>query len=104
MKTLLFAVCVTLFAATAEAQTKPLLRIHTAAPNDTNVNNTKLAVEIQDRANAAQNAVEVKVFPATPPGQTRAVIEAMRPGSGAAGTTGAPAEHASFRRARAVLT
>lgn len=103
MKTLLFAVCVTLFAATAEAQTKPLLRIHTAGPNDTNVDNTKLAVEFQDRANAAQNTVEVKVFPASQLGQTREVIEAMRLGSGAAGTTGGPAEYASFVRRLGVL-
>jgi len=103
MKTLLFAVCVTLFAATAQAQTKPLLRIHTAGPNDTNVDNTKLAVEFQDRANAAQNTVEVKVFPASQLGQTREVIEAMRLGSGAAGTTGGPAEYASFVRRLGVL-
>ena len=103
MKALLFAVCVTLFAATAEAQTKPLLRIHTAGPNDTNVDNTKLAVEFQDRANAAQNTVEVKVFPASQLGQTREVIEAMRLGSGAAGTTGGPAEYASFVRRLGVL-
>lgn len=103
MKTMLFAVCVTFFAATAEAQTKPLLRIHTAGPNDTNVDNTKLAVEFQDRANAAQNTVEVKVFPASQLGQTREVIEAMRLGSGAAGTTGGPAEYASFVRRLGVL-
>ena len=103
MKTLLFAVCVTFCAVTAEAQTKPLLRIHTAGPNDTNVDNTKLAVEFQDRANAAQNTVEVKVFPASQLGQTREVIEAMRLGSGAAGTTGGPAEYASFVRRLGVL-
>jgi tripartite ATP-independent transporter DctP family solute receptor len=103
MKTLLFALCVTLFAATAQAQTKPLLRIHTAGPNDTNVDNTKLAVEFQDRANAAQSSVEVKVFPASQLGQTREVIEAMRLGSGAAGTTGGPAEYASFVRRLGVL-
>ena len=44
----------------AHAQTKKLLRIHTAGPNDTNVDNTKLAVEFQDRANAAQSSVEVQ--------------------------------------------
>ncbi len=55
----------------ASAQTKKLLRIHTAGPNDTNVDNTKLAVEFQDRANAAQNTAEVKVFPASALGQTR---------------------------------
>ena len=85
------------------AQTKKLLRIHTAGPNDTNVDNTKLAVEFQDRANAAQSTVEIKVFPASQLGQTREVIEAMRLGSGAAGTTGGPAEYASFVRRLGVL-
>ena len=90
-------------ALTANAQTKKLLRIHTAGPNDTNVDNTKLAVEFQDRANAAQSTVEIKVFPASQLGQTREVIEAMRLGSGAAGTTGGPAEYASFVRRLGVL-
>ena len=31
-----------------EAQTKRILRIHTAGPNDTNVDNTKLAVEFAE--------------------------------------------------------
>ena len=88
---------------TAAAQGKRLLRIHTAGPNDTNVDNTKLAVEFQDRANAAQGSVEIKVFPASQLGQTREVIEAMRLGSGAAGTTGGPAEYASFVRRLGVL-
>src|SRR5437667_12485184 len=87
--------CALAFAMPAMAQ-KRLLRIHTAGPNDTNVDNTKLAVEFQDRANAAQKSVEVRVFPASQLGQTREVIEAMRLGSGAAGTTGGPAEYASF--------
>jgi len=91
------------FALAATAQTKKLLRIHTAGPNDTNVDNTKLAVEFQDRANAAQSTVEIKVFPASQLGQTREVIEAMRLGSGAAGTTGGPAEYASFVRRLGVL-
>src|SRR5947207_1500825 len=82
---------------------KRILRIHTAGPNDTNVDNTKLAVEFQERANAAQSSVEVKVFPASQLGQTREVIEAMRLGSGAAGTTGGPAEYASFVRRLGVL-
>jgi tripartite ATP-independent transporter DctP family solute receptor len=98
----LFAVLAAL-AFPAAAQTKKLLRIHTAGPNDTNVDNTKLAVEFQDRANAAQSSVEVKVFPASQLGQTREVIEAMRLGSGAAGTTGGPAEYASFVRRLGVL-
>ena len=87
----------------ASAQSKKLLRIHTAGPNDTNVDNTKLAVEFQDNANKAQNSVEVKVFPASQLGQTREVIEAMRLGSGAAGTTGGPAEYASFVKRLGVL-
>ena len=96
----LFAVS---FVVDAEAQTKKLLRIHTAGPNDTNVDNTKLAVEFQDRANAAQSSIEIKVFPASQLGQTREVIEAMRLGSGAAGTTGGPAEYASFVKRLGVL-
>ena len=100
---IVMSICVAFFAFAAEAQTKKLLRIHTAGPNDTNVDNTKLAVEFQDRANAAQSTVEVKVFPASQLGQTREVIEAMRLGSGAAGTTGGPAEYASFVRRLGVL-
>jgi len=103
MKRALLAIGIALFAVNAEAQTKKLLRIHTAGPNDTNVDNTKLAVEFQDRANAAQSTVEIKVFPASQLGQTREVIEAMRLGSGAAGTTGGPAEYASFVRRLGVL-
>ena len=103
MKRVLLAIAVALFAVSAQAQTKKLLRIHTAGPNDTNVDNTKLAVEFQDRANAAQGGIEVKVFPASQLGQTREVIEAMRLGSGAAGTTGGPAEYASFVRRLGVL-
>jgi tripartite ATP-independent transporter DctP family solute receptor len=101
--TIVLAALCAVFAVAAEAQTKKLLRIHTAGPNDTNVDNTKLAVEFQDRANAAQNTVEIKVFPASQLGQTREVIEAMRLGSGAAGTTGGPAEYASFVRRLGVL-
>src|SRR5712692_1835211 len=90
------------FAAVAQPA-KKVLRIHTAGPNDTNVDNTKLAVEFADRANAASPTVDVKVFPASQLGQTREVIEAMRLGSGAAGTTGGPAEYASFVRRLGVL-
>src|SRR5712691_11791114 len=98
------AVCLLAFAAAAAAQpAKKVLRIHTAGPNDTNVDNTKLAVEFQDRANASQSTIEIKVFPASQLGQTREVIEAMRLGSGAAGTTGGPAEYASFVRRLGVL-
>src|SRR6195256_53024 len=103
MQNLLVFVVLAAMACTANAQGKKLLRIHTAGPNDTNVDNTKLAVEFQDRANAAQGTVEVKVFPASQLGQTREVIEAMRLGSGAAGTTGGPAEYASFVKRLGVL-
>src|SRR5437762_7481635 len=82
---------------------KKVLRIHTAGPNDTNVDNTKLAVEFADNANKLSPTVDVKVFPASQLGQTREVIEAMRLGSGAAGTTGGPAEYASFVRRLGVL-
>ena len=89
-----FAVC---------AQTKPLLRIHTAGPNDLNVETTFMAVSFADAVNKASNSVEIKVFPASQLGQTREVIEAMRLGSGAAGTTGGPAEYASFVKRLGVL-
>src|SRR5262245_27101211 len=89
-------------AAPATAQ-KKVLRIHTAGPNDTNVDNTMLAVTFANNANAAAQTVDVKVFAASQLGQTREVIEAMRLGSGAAGTTGGPAEYASFVRRLGVL-
>jgi tripartite ATP-independent transporter DctP family solute receptor len=82
---------------------KKILRIHTAGPNDTNVDNTKLAVEFAENANKAAATLDVRVFPASQLGQTREVIEAMRLGSGAAGTTGGPAEYASFVRRLGVL-
>jgi tripartite ATP-independent transporter DctP family solute receptor len=103
MKRVLVCLLLATLAGTASAQGKRLLRIHTAGPNDTNVDNTKLAVEFQDRANSYQSTVEIKVFPASQLGQTREVIEAMRLGSGAAGTTGGPAEYASFVRRLGVL-
>jgi len=103
MRTLI-AACLLAFAAAAVAQpAKKVLRIHTAGPNDTNVDNTKLAVEFADRANKAAGTLDVRVFPASQLGQTREVIEAMRLGSGAAGTTGGPAEYASFVRRLGVL-
>jgi tripartite ATP-independent transporter DctP family solute receptor len=89
-------------AAPAAAQ-KKVLRIHTAGPNDTNVDNTMLAVTFANNANAAAPTVDVRVFAASQLGQTREVIEAMRLGSGAAGTTGGPAEYASFVRRLGVL-
>jgi len=98
------AVCLLAFAAAAAAQpAKKVLRIHTAGPNDTNVDNTKLAVEFAENANKAVSTLDVRVFPASQLGQTREVIEAMRLGSGAAGTTGGPAEYASFVRRLGVL-
>jgi TRAP-type C4-dicarboxylate transport system substrate-binding protein len=73
------------FAAAAGAQpAKKVLRIHTAGPNDTNVDNTKLAVEFAQNANKAASTLDVRVFPASQLDQTREVIEAMRLGSGAA--------------------
>src|SRR5262245_9927072 len=103
MKRVLVCLILAALAGAVHSQGKRLLRIHTAGPNDTNVDNTKLAVEFQDRANAAQSTVEIRVFPASQLGQTREVIEAMRLGSGAAGTTGGPAEYASFVRRLGVL-
>ena len=85
----LFVVLLVAAAAPAAAQ-KKVLRIHTAGPNDTNVDNTMLAVTFANNVNAAADTVDVKVFPASQLGQTREVIEAMRLGSGAAGTTGGP--------------
>ena len=103
MKRALIVALLAVLAFPAAAQTKKLLRIHTAGPNDTNVDNTKLAVEFAENVNKASPSVEVKVFPASQLGQTREVIEAMRLGSGAAGTTGGPAEYASFVRRLGVL-
>jgi len=93
-----------LAAAPAAAQTaKKVIRIHTAGPNDVNVDNTRLAVEFANYVNANSDTVEAKVFPASQLGQTREVIEAMRLGSGAAATTGGPAEYASFVKRLGVL-
>ena len=98
----LLAILLVAAAAPAAAQ-KKVLRIHTAGPNDTNVDNTMLAVAFANSANAVASTVDVRVFPASQLGQTREVIEAMRLGSGAAGTTGGPAEYASFVRRLGVL-
>ncbi len=100
---LVFAVLMGIALAATAQPAKKVLRIHTAGPNDTNVDNTKLAVEFAENANKASGTVDVKVFPASQLGQTREVIEAMRLGSGAAGTTGGPAEYASFVRRLGVL-
>jgi tripartite ATP-independent transporter DctP family solute receptor len=87
----------------AQTAAKKLLRIHTAGPNDPNVETTYMALNFASYASANSDTVEVKVFPASQLGQTREVIEAMRLGSGAAGTTGGPAEYASFVKRLGVL-
>jgi tripartite ATP-independent transporter DctP family solute receptor len=103
---LLAAACLTLAAALpsyAQAPAKKLVRIHTAGPNDLGVDNTMLAHQFMTYVNANSNSVEVKVFPASQLGQSREVIEAMRLGGGASGTTGGPAEYASFVKRIGVL-
>ncbi|KQP18308.1 TRAP transporter substrate-binding protein [Pseudorhodoferax sp. Leaf267] len=87
----------------AQAPAKRLLRIHTAGPADLGVDNTFLATEFANMVNAASPSLEVKVFPNSQLGQSREVIEAMRLGSGAAGTTGGAAEYASFVKRVGVL-
>ena len=82
---------------------KKVVRIHTAGPNDINVETTMLAVQFADYVNKNSDTVEAKVFPASQLGQTREVIEAMRLGSGASATTGGPAEYASFVKRLGVL-
>ena len=103
---LLAAACLTLAAALpsyAQAPAKKLVRIHTAGPNDLGVDNTMLAHQFMTYVNANSDSVEVKVFPASQLGQSREVIEAMRLGGGASGTTGGPAEYASFVKRIGVL-
>jgi tripartite ATP-independent transporter DctP family solute receptor len=104
LATALIAVC-SLASVTVSAQTPPkrLLRIHTAGPADLGVDNTMLATEFANLVNAAAPSLEVKVFPNSQLGQSREVIEAMRLGSGAAGTTGGAAEYASFVKRVGVL-
>lgn len=87
----------------ADAQTKKVLRIHTAGPNDINVETTMLAWMFANYANSHSDTLDVRVFANSQLGQTREVIEAMRLGSGAAGTTGGPAEYASFVKRLGVL-
>ncbi len=99
---LAFLVSVALPAA-AQAPAKRLLRIHTAGPSDLGVDNTMLATEFANLVNAASPTLEVKVFANSQLGQSREVIEAMRLGSGAAGTTGGAAEYASFVKRVGVL-
>jgi tripartite ATP-independent transporter DctP family solute receptor len=103
---LLAAACLTLAVALpshAQAPAKKLVRIHTAGPNDLGVDNTMLAHQFMTYVNANSDSVEVKVFPASQLGQSREVIEAMRLGGGASGTTGGPAEYASFVKRIGVL-
>jgi tripartite ATP-independent transporter DctP family solute receptor len=95
---------IALAAAPAIAQpAKKTMRIHTAGPNDVNVETTMLAYQFANYVNSHSDTVEVKVFPNSQLGQTREVIEAMRLGSGASGTTGGPAEYASFVKRLGVL-
>ena len=89
--------------AAAQAPAKKLIRIHTAGPADLGVDNTMLAHQFMTYVNANSDTMEVKVFPASQLGQSREVIEAMRLGSGASGTTGGPAEYASFVKRIGVL-
>jgi TRAP-type transport system periplasmic protein len=87
----------------AQAPAKKLIRIHTAGPDDLGVDNTMLAHQFMTYVNANSPSVEVKVFPNSQLGQSREVIEAMRLGGGATGTTGGPAEYASFVKRIGVL-
>jgi tripartite ATP-independent transporter DctP family solute receptor len=89
--------------AAAQVPAKKLVRIHTAGPTDLGVDTTMLAHQFMSYVNANSDSVEVKVFPNSQLGQTREVIEAMRLGSGASGTTGGPAEYASFVKRLGVL-
>lgn len=89
--------------ASAPAQTRKLVRIHTAGPADLGVDNTMMAHQFMTYVNANSTTVEVKLFPNSQLGQSREVIEAMRLGSGASGTTGGPAEYASFVKRIGVL-
>jgi TRAP-type transport system periplasmic protein len=103
---LLAAACLILVATLpsyAQAPAKKQVRIHTAGPNDLGVDNTMLAHQFMSYVNANSDSVEVKVFPASQLGQSREVIEAMRLGGGASGTTGGPAEYASFVKRIGVL-
>lgn len=89
--------------AAAQSAGKKLIRIHTAGPNDLGVDNTMLAHQFASYVNANADSVEVKVFANSQLGQSREVIEAMRLGAGAAGTTGGPAEYAAFVKRIGVL-
>ena len=102
----LLALCTVLCTALpafAQAPAKKLVRIHTAGPADLGVDNTMMAHQFMTYVNANSDSLDVKVFPASQLGQSREVIEAMRLGSGASGTTGGPAEYASFVKRLGVL-
>ena len=62
-----------------------------------------LAWVFTNYVNTHSDTIDVKLFPNSQLGQTREVIEAMRLGSGASGTTGGPAEYASFVKRIGVL-
>ena len=64
-----------LAASTAEAQTKKVLRIHTAGPNDINVETTMLAWMFANYANSHSDSLDVRVFANSQLGQTREVIQ-----------------------------
>ena len=87
----------------AQAADARLIRIHTATPEDPNVAPYVLAQTFADYVNENSKTVEVKVFANSRLGETREVIEAMRLGSGAAGSTGGAAEYASFVKQLGVL-
>jgi len=89
--------------AAAQVPAKKLVRIHTSGPADLGVDNTMLAHQFMTYVNANSDTVEVKLFPNSQLGQSREVIEAMRLGSGASGTTGGAAEYASFVKRIGVL-
>ena len=100
---LALALALTVGLPAAQAQTKKLVRIHTAGPADLGVDNTMLAHQFMTYVNANSDSIEVKLFPNSQLGQTREVIEAMRLGGGASATTGGPAEYASFVKRVGVL-
>ena len=84
----------------AQAQTKKLVRIHTAGPADLGVDNTMLAHQFMTYVNANSDTIEVKVFPNSQLGQSREVIEAMRLGSRRVGHHRRPGRVRVVRQAR----
>lgn len=89
--------------AAAQVPVKKLVRIHSSGPSDLDVDTAMLAHQFMTYVNANSDTVEVKVFSNSQLGQSREVIEAMRLGSGASGTTGGAAEYASFVKRVGVL-